>query len=187
VQSQEKVLFVTASQLGEAAPQLEYARDDGYRLVTVPDDIARRLASITDLSGRPMVDLGRYQEEYNESFSYTIVDESTLTPGERAVFERTATLLNLVGCRVGSGTVKEVMISETMRLSSVGDMVLGVWESNAGRIIIRRSELATTARFAATLLHEYVHARYGHDDRTLDFEHDLSIALGNVASNIVGA
>jgi hypothetical protein len=187
LQSQEKVLFVTAWQLAEAAPQLEYARVDGYRLVTVPDDIARRLGSMTDLDGRPMVDLGRYQDEYNESFSYAIIDEAALTPEERDVFDGTASLLKLVDCRVGSGRVKEVAISETMRLSSVGDMVLGVWEPDGGRIIVCRSELATTAQFAATLLHEYVHARYGHDDRTLDFEYDLSVVLGQLAAAKVGS
>lgn len=187
LQSQEKVLFVTSWQLGEGSAQLQYAQDDGYRLVTVPDDIARRLGSMTDLSGQPLVDLNRYREEWNDSFTYTFVAADQLTAPERAVFERTNDLLGLVGCRVGNGKVKSVHISQTMRLSEGGDMVLGVWEADEGRIILRRSELATVDRYAGTLLHEYTHARGGNPDRTLAFESDLSQVLGTIAANAIAA
>ena len=38
-------------------------------MVVVPDDIARSFGSLTDLDGRPMVDLNRYRDEWNDSFS----------------------------------------------------------------------------------------------------------------------
>lgn len=185
LQSLEKVLFVSAWQLGEGSPQLEYAKDDGYRLVTVPDDIARRLSSLTDLSGNPLVDLGRYREKWNDSFSYALVPAAELTAEERRVFDRTSDVLGLVGCRVGAGRVKAVVISQTMRLSDAGDMVLGIWEPEEGRIIVRRTELATLRSYAATLLHEWTHAHAGNDDRTLAFESDLSDTLGRIAAVVL--
>lgn len=182
LQSREKVLFVTSWQLAEGSAQLQYAREDGYRLVTVPDDIARRLGSMTDLFGQPLVDLSRYREEWNDSFSYTFIADDELTVTERSVFDRTADFLGLIGCRLGKGKVKTVLISQTMRLSDGGDMVLGVWEPEEGRIIVRRSELAAAERYAGTLLHEYTHASGGNPDRSLAFESDLSHVLGIVAA-----
>lgn len=187
LQSREKVVFVTAGQLVEGSPQLRYAQQDGYRLVTVTDDIARKLGSMTDLAGQPMVDLGRYRQEWNDSFRFTFVAPEKLTTAERAVFDQTSAVLQLVGCQLGAHRVKQVLVSETMRLSEAGDMDLGVWDDAEGRIIIRRSELATTERFAGTLLHEYTHAESGCTDRTLEFESALSEVLGHVAARAVAA
>jgi hypothetical protein len=72
-----------------------------------------------------------------------------------------------------------------MRLSEDGDMVLGTWEDAAGRIVVRRSELATVHQYAGTLLHEFTHAKSGHEDRTLEFETELSGVLGHVAAAAV--
>lgn len=77
-------------------------------------------------------------------------------------------------------------MSQTMRLSEVGDMVLGTWEDTGGRIVVRRSELVTVNQYAGTLLHEFTHAKYGHDDLTLQFESELSRVLGHVAAAAVG-
>jgi hypothetical protein len=187
LQSQEKILFVTAWQLAQGTAQLRYAQDDGYRLVTVPDDIARRLSSMTDLTGQPMVDLSRYQQEWNDSFTYKFVAPDELTSAERQVFDQTQTLLGLVGCRLGKGRVQQVLVSQTMRLSAAGDMVLGMWEPDDQRIVVRRSELATVERYAGTLLHEYTHAKSGHDDRTLEFEQALSAVLGHLAAGSVAS
>lgn len=89
LQTNEKVVFVTAWQLAEDTAQVRYAKADGYRVVVVPDDIARSLGSLTDLDGRPMVDLNRYRDEWNDSFSFTFVEPSTMTASEQAVVART--------------------------------------------------------------------------------------------------
>jgi hypothetical protein len=187
LQTQEKVLFVTAWQLAAGSAQLQYAQDDGYRLVTVPDDIARRLGSLTDLSGQPLIDLGRYRQEWNDSFEYTFVPPQDLTPDERHSFAATERLLHLVGGSRAAKLVKQVRVSETMRMSEAGDMVLGMWESTEGIIVIRRSELAALDRYAGTLLHEYTHASSGHDDRTLEFESALSTVLGRAAATAISS
>lgn len=181
LQSHEKVVFVTARQLQDGSPQLRYAHDDGYRLVTVPDDIARSLGGLTDLEGRPLMDLSRYRQEWNDSFSYTFVD-AELAPAERAVFDQANVVLALAGSRLGSGPVRTVAVSETMRLSGEGDMVLGVWEEAERRIIVRRDQLRDLSTFAGTLLHELGHAASGETDGTLQFEVELSRLLGVVAA-----
>jgi hypothetical protein len=134
------LLFVTAWQLAEDTAQVRYAKADGYRVVVVPDDIARSLGSLTDLDGRPMVDLNRYRDQWNDSFSFTFVEPRTMTASEQAVFAWTGEITALAHVDLPWRSVA-VLISETMRLNDAGSPVLGVWEPAERRIVIRRDQL----------------------------------------------
>jgi len=179
LQTNEKVLFVTAWQMAADTAQLQYARADGYRIVVVPEDIAEALGGLTDLNGEPLVDLGRYRDEWNDSFSFTFVDPAAMTPAERAVYARTADITALARTDLHRA---KVLISETMRLSNLGDPVLGIWEAADQRIVIRRDQLGGLASYAGTLLHEIGHMVSGTMDGTLDFEFELSRLLGVTAA-----
>lgn len=185
LQTNEKVIFVTPWQMAGDTAQLRYARDDGYRIVVVPEDIARSLGSLTDLNGRPIVDLGRYRDEWNDSFSFTFVDHAMMTPAEQVVDARTNEVAALAHISLSTSRTA-VQISETMRLSEVGDPVLGVWEAAGHRIVIRRDQLNGLARYAGTLLHEIGHMVSGTMDGTLDFESELSRLLGMAAAAALG-
>ena len=181
LQTNEKVIFVTPWQMGADTAQLRYARDDGYRIVVVPDDIARSLGSLTDLNGKPLVDLGHYRDEWNDSFSFTFVNAAAMTQAEQAVYARTREIAALAKVDLTRRRTA-VLISETMRLSEAGDPVLGVWEAAEQRIVIRRDQLSVLARYAGTLLHEIGHMASGTVDGTLDFETELSRLLGMAAA-----
>ncbi|MEY2471028.1 MAG: hypothetical protein QOK28_357 [Actinomycetota bacterium] len=175
----EDVIFVTPLQVGMVAVQ--YALDDGYRMVIVPEDIARKLHDTDDLDGNPILDLDRYQRQWNESFTFSFVDPEQLNANERATYALVDQLADLAGLKVPSSRVKEVKISETMRLNERGDQVLGLWDAKARHIVIRRDQLASVASFAGTLLHEFVHAATRTVDGTLAFEDALTTRLGEVA------
>jgi hypothetical protein len=181
LQTNQKVVFVTAWQLGQDTAQLRYAMDDGYRVVVVPEDIARSLGGLTDLNGNPLIDLGRYRDEWNDSFSFTFVDSAAMTAAERAVYSRTPDIAALALVDV-SRHLPQVLISETMRLSDAGDPVLGIWEAAQHRIVIRRDQLRDLTHFSGTLLHEIGHMISGTPDGTLDFETELSRLLGLTAA-----
>lgn len=181
LQTNEKVIFVTPWQMAQGTAQMRYAQADGYRVVVVPDDIARSLGSLTDLNGRPLVDLGRYRDEWNDSFSFTFIDPAAMTPAEQAVYARTRAIAALAKVDL-TRRRPAVLISETMRLSDVGDPVLGVWEGAEQRIVIRRDQLTQLASYAGTLLHEIGHMLSGTLDGTLDFESELSRLLGIAAA-----
>jgi hypothetical protein len=184
LQTNEKVIFVTAWQMAGDTAQLRYARDDGYRVIVVPEDIARSLGSLTDLNGRPLVDLDRYRNEWNDSFSFAFVEVSAMTPGEQASFGRTQEIGALAGVDLLRKTA--VLISETMRLNETGNPVLGVWEAAERRIVIRRDQLSALAPYAGTLLHEIAHMISGTRDGSLDFESELSRLLGVTAAAALG-
>ncbi|HEY3464909.1 MAG TPA: hypothetical protein VGL47_07240 [Amycolatopsis sp.] len=175
--SQEKVVFVTPAELQEGTPQLRYAEDDGYRLVTVPLDVSAKLAQQVDLSGRPLLNLSRYGEAWNDSFVFTLVSTADLTPPERSVYELTDAVLRLAEIDRRPG----VVISETMRLDETGHSTVGLWEPAENRIVIHRGQLAGAAEYCATLLHELTHAMSGEPDNSLEFEAALTAMLGKVA------
>jgi hypothetical protein len=181
LQTNEKVVFVTAWQMAGDTAQLQYARQDGYRIVVVPEDIARSLGGLTDLNGRPLIDFDGYRNEWNASFSFTFIDTDAMTLTERAVFGRTQEIGALVGTDLARRRTA-ILISETMRLNETGDPVLGLWERAEQRIVIRRDQLSDLACYAGTLLHEIAHMTSGTTDGSLDFESELSRLLGVTAT-----
>lgn len=186
LQTNEKVVFATAWQMATGSAQLRYAQDDGYRIVIVPEDIARSISGLTDLNGRPLVDLDGYRNEWNASFSFVFIEAQAMTPAEQAVFWRTQEIAALVDADLRRHQV-DVRISETMRLNETGNPVLGLWERAERRIVIRRDQLNAFASYAGTLLHEIGHMTSGATDGSLDFENELSRLLGMTAAAALGA
>ena len=75
---------MTPDELGSARDFVDRAEDDGYRVVVIPTNIRVKLQGATDITGEPIVDLGRFKEQWNESFSFSFVDPAKLTKAERA-------------------------------------------------------------------------------------------------------
>jgi hypothetical protein len=184
LQPLEAVVFVTARQLGTAS--VGHARADGYRPVVVPDDIGATLGALTDVEGRPMFTLVAYQEEWNASFHYTLVDVEAMSAAERGVFALAEPALAAAGVDRQRHGIEDIAVSETMRLHAGGTEIVGVWEPDAGRIVVRRDQLRHPAAFCGTLLHEAAHAVSGANDATFEFEEALTLLLGNVASRTAG-
>jgi hypothetical protein len=183
--SKERVVFFTPSELVTAAGVVDHARGDGYRIVTVPDTIRNKIRGMTDVAGEPIRDLGEFQHQWNQSFEFKFVTERELTAKERHVFQATDAILSLAGGRPKS--VKSIRISETMRMDpSSFREAEGLWEEGTGQIIIKRSALANLESYAGTLLHEIGHARSGAPDISDEFEQELTRIIGTVTSISLG-
>ncbi len=182
MQASQKVLFVSAADFENNGIEIDHARADGYEVIHVPEKITDRLVDLTDLNGRPMVNVGQYTTEWNDSFQYTFLKQSDLTTEERAVLDTADAIFALVGMPPpGDGRVKQIRVTETMRIGQVGFDADGVWQPGDGSIIVARHQLGSLEDFAGTLLHEICHARSGYSDLSVAFESDLSDALGDVA------
>jgi hypothetical protein len=181
-----KVIFLTPQELNAARDFVDRARNDGYRVVVVPQNIRRKLAGAVDITGAPIVDLDRFKAQWNESFQFSFVDPADLSPGERAIFDRTDEILALRGGGRPS-RLREILISTTMRLGASGYAeAAGVWEPREGRIVIKREQLASLEAYAGTLLHEVAHAVSGTPDVSAGFEDALTSEVGTVATTAVG-
>jgi hypothetical protein len=174
------VIFLTPSELWDARNFVDRAKDDGYRLIVIPDTLRAKLPGITDLAGVPMRDLSRYREEWDQSFQFTFVAIESLTRAERSIWDRTREIFTLAGGKPRQ--VREVLISETMRLEAQGyHEAVGLWDPLEQRIIVKRNQLARLDLYAGTLLHEVAHARSGASDVSSEFEDALTAQLGAMA------
>jgi hypothetical protein len=179
--ARSKVIFLTPNERGYAAGIIAHAREDGYKIITIPENIRHKLRGQTDYQGNPILDLNQYIQVWNDSFEFDFVELDQLTPGERKVFQQAEEIMRLIGGRPEG--VEDLKISETMRMNKPGaPEVVGVWESDIGRIVIKRAQLESLEEFAGTLLHELAHATSGAPDISDNFERELTEFLGLVAA-----
>ena len=173
----EKVVFVTADQVYLSAGLLARARNDGYRVVVVPETVAEKLPKLEDIEGNPLRDLNEYRDEWNQSFQFEFVDPSELTESERNVLALATPVLKLV--HEEAKRVREVLVSQTMRIDvHDNNEAAGVWDEETKRIIIKRDQLERPEQFVGTLLHEVAHACSGATDVDEEFERALTSLLG---------
>lgn len=178
----ESAVSYTSPQIEANRDSLEYAVAEGYKVIAVPENVKERLHGLTDVKGGPVRDIEVYRREWASSFEFKFVEEDDLTPTERKVFELRDQIVDTVGGLPAQ--VKEIKISETMRpdFANTSDAV-GLWESDTGRIIIKKSQLRSIDAFASTLLHELTHAITGYTDITRGFEDGLTGMLGKVCAS----
>jgi len=176
LQSREKVVFITSDDLAWRGAAIQHAQMDGYRPVVIPETIAKKLPSLMDTSGNPLRDIGEYMKAFNESFEFSWVDPASLSVAEQEAWASRGALLTCAGRHARQ--VKDVRLSQTMRLNELAGEVTALWDAEMGRIVIKRSQLTNVEVFAASLLHEVAHASSGADHAHPVFEDALSTLLG---------
>jgi hypothetical protein len=181
--SAAKVVFMTPSELVQAAKYVDEAKEAGYQIVTVPENVRDKISGQTDLSGNPMQDLSQFKRTWNESFQFKFVAPNKLTASERAIYEATPRILALIGGLPSN--VKAIKISETMRMELNAFVeAQGLWDPP--NIIIKRTQLRSLEGYAGTLLHEIAHARSGAPDISSEFEQALTELLGKTGAQVMG-
>ncbi len=149
-----KTVFVSSQQMFTHGSTIQEARQDGYRVIVIPDRLLARLPSLKDLNGNPILDIAGFVQVWNASFQYEFVDPSVLTAAEGAAWSLLPQLMRLAAEH--AKRVQEVRISRTMRLDEGEYETEGVWDSP--RIVVKRSVLDSPRHFARVLLHEIAHA-----------------------------
>ena len=179
--SKNKVVFVTSQELFAEKDLIDTAKMDGLEVVIIPNIIKEKITGIVDIEGNTMRDVSQYLHEYNESFEFEFISESELTHDERKIFSCKDKIMNLVGGK--PKVVRDIKISETLRVGSTTCGALGLWDGRI--IIIKREQLDSLDSFADTLLHEVAHAESGCPDVDRDFESKLSEYLGDISAKII--
>ncbi|HEV2415848.1 MAG TPA: ATP-binding protein, partial [Candidatus Dormibacteraeota bacterium] len=160
-----KTVFVSGRQALIMASTIQEARQDGYKIVEIPERLLARLPNLRDINGNPILDLGGFVQVWNASFTYDFVDPATLKPEERSSWDLLPDLVRLAGDH--AKRVKEVRVSNTMRLDEGAYETEGVWDSP--NIVVKRSVLDSTRHFARVVLHEIAHASSGANHGSLAF------------------
>lgn len=179
--SQDKVIFLTPFELMNANAMVDRAKDDGFKVITIPESIKEKIKGLKDMDGDPIRDLEEYTTEWNESFEFKFVKEKNLSKSEKEIFNKRKDILRLIGGKPKK--VKEILISKTMRLDTFGyKESVGIWEEHSGRIIIKKTQLKNLKSFAGILLHEVAHATSGANDISGEFEDELTKYLGVISN-----
>ena len=177
-----KTVFLTSHQLLTMGATVQEARQDGYKLVFIPDKMLPRLAGLRDVNGNPILDLGGFVKMWNASFVYDFVDPSKLSKAERVSWELLPELLRLAGEH--AKRVQAVRISNTMRLDEGAYETEGVWDSP--NIVVKRSVLDEPRHFARVVLHEIAHASSGANHGSIPFMAAIDDLAGLAAVEAVG-
>jgi hypothetical protein len=178
--ARHKVIFLMPMEMATAPVFVKRAADDGYRIVTVPENIRRKLSGLMDAAGEPIRDLTEYRRQWSDSFQFQFVDPKDFTPPEASVWNALPMIFALHGER--PDVIRDVRVSETMRLMP-GEYqeANGLWDPNEGWIVVKRSQLRTLRQFAGTVLHEVTHAVSDTEDVSLEFEVALTDEIGTIA------
>jgi hypothetical protein len=160
-----KTVFVSAQQMFTMGSTVQEARADGYKVIVIPDRLLARVPKLRDINGNPILDLSGFIQAWNASFTYDFVDPATLNKKERESWVILPQLVRIAGDH--ARRVKEVRISNTMRLDEGAYETEGVWDSP--NIVIKRSVLDSPRHFARVVLHEIAHASSGANHGSLAF------------------
>ena len=178
--AKDKVIFLTPWELSDAQTMVDRAKRDGFRIITIPENVKSKIRGLKDIDGNEIRDLEEYTTQWNDSFEFKFVDEKSLSKKEKEIFSMKDNILKLIGGKPAK--VKKILISETMRLEIKGyNEACGVWEEHEKRIVIKRDQLRDLVSFAGTLLHETSHAISGASDITIEFENELTHLLGKLS------
>lgn len=170
----QKVAYITEKEIQFKPDIVGNMRNDGYTPVVVSETQKEKLDNQIQSGGPQVKTVETYVKEFNQSFQYRFIEPGDLRPNEKAVFDMTPRILELV---IPPSKQKPIIrISETMRINL--DNTNGVWDPSQGCIIILRRQLTDLATYAGTLLHEAAHAIDGNSDATISFEQDLTRYLG---------
>ena len=172
-----KTVFVSAQQMFTHGSTVQEARQDGYRVIVIPDRLLGRLPKLKDLSGNPILDISGFVQLWNASFHYDFVDPAALTDDERKAWGILPELLRLADGH--AKRVQEVRISSTMRLDEGEYETEGVWDPPT--IVLKRSVLESQRHFARVVLHEIAHASSGANHGSLAFMSAIDDLAGMAA------
>jgi hypothetical protein len=163
---------------------IDHAKSNGNKIIIIPENLKVKIQGTRDFSGNPIIDIGQFVENYNDSFEFSFVDPDKLNNKEKAVYQLTSKILRLFGGVPKK--VKEIRISSTMRKVFFEEAeTFGCWDQKTGLIVLDRKTLKSISVYSAILIHELIHAKTGHEDVTRAFENSLTEKIGDLCSQLL--
>lgn len=179
-----KYLFITPFDSMRYPDMVDEAKNNGYSIIIITENLKNKIEGRGDLSGNPIVDLGQFISNYNDSFEFNFIEYEQLKESEKRVYDLIPRVVKIFGGMPRK--VKEIKISTKMRKDLFANSsTLGCWDDKSKSIVLTRKLLSSTAKFSGTLIHELIHAKTGYDDVTREFENELTKSIGKIAELIL--
>lgn len=180
----EKVIFVTSTDLMIHRDMIDQAMNSGHQIITISENLKTKINGIEDNLGNKIIDISEFISVYNDSFEFLFIEKDQLSHDEKKVLEYSNAIIDLFGGMPSK--VKSIKISETMvkDLFSSSE-TLGCWDPNSLSIVISRKQLNSISDFSGTLIHELIHAKTGLVDVSRDFESELTRLIGIITESYI--
>lgn len=180
-----KSAFVTSDDLMQTPSIIDEMERSGYNPIVIPTNLANKMEDYNQEASDDDTFITTEQFVLNQQteFNPVIVNKNAFTPVEKAVYSKTAQILDLIGGLPPQ--VQKIRIAESLYDSDFYYETVGLWQPEEHRILIKRKQLQSLQTYAGTLLHECIHAMSGFDDVSRDFEQELTKAIGNIAAKFL--
>jgi hypothetical protein len=180
-----KSTFITPEQLQRNPDILDEMKRGGYTPTIIPEKLANKMEDLNKEArdGETFTTVKQFVADTQSRFKPMIIDVEKLTETEKNVYEKTDKILELIGGKPKE--VKEICITENIYEDENGFKVVGLWQKEEHRILVKRNQLCSLSDYAGTLLHECAHARSGAGDVNRDFELELTRIIGVISSQLM--
>jgi hypothetical protein len=181
---QGKYLFVTSFEAMQHPDMMDQANNSGHVIITIPENLKYKIQGSTDIGGNPIIDIGQFVSNYNDSFDFEFIDPNDLSNKEKAIYRLTPRVTELFGGLPSN--VKSIKISQTMRKDLFSEVeTLGCWDGQSNSLVLSRRTLKSISEYSGTLIHELIHAKTGEDDVTRAFETSLTQVIGELCERLL--
>lgn len=169
----EDTVYLTTEEISSNAVLMEEVKSKGLKIQIVSEQMKKKIEKDVDMKGQKIMTKSVIEKKISDNYSFKFVPIGELKPEEKKIWDQKDAILKMTFSWLPK---YDVYISET-----IGNNAVGLCESGKNRITIRRDQLKSMTKFAGTLIHEFVHARTGLKDATIDFEVELTRLLGVLA------
>lgn len=174
-----KFVFMTPTQRAELTnEQVEILKQSGEELVLIPDNVFGKISDNINTFHNVF-------DQYEKGFQYSFISYNELTEKEKDIFDSRKFVLNFFDEIFLDEIMKQpkvntvsVKVSETTKIDSFGNEILGLYNPNENIIIIRRDVLRSQSKFFGVFAHELIHCISGYGDNSRDFENVLTRVIG---------
>lgn len=182
---QSNSTFVTSENLRENPNIIDEMKRKGYIPIVVPSNLANKMEYYNNgvEDGETFTTTNQFIADTQSKFKPNIIDIDKLTKSEKDIYRKTGEILSIIGGRPKQ--VREIQITDKIYDSEFCYETVGLWQPEEHRILIKRNQLKSISKYAGTLLHECAHARSEAADVTRDFESELTLIIGTIASKLV--
>ncbi|MGL4806745.1 MAG: hypothetical protein ACRC26_10415 [Bacteroidales bacterium] len=182
----DKYLFISSSEAIQYPDMIQQAQSSGHKIIIIPENLKSKIHNSSDISGNPIVDLGQFISDYNDSFTFNFIEPSVLDKNEYKIYDMTDQIIDLFGGK--PQCVKHIKISTTMRKDFLSDSITqGCWDPAISSIVLSRVTLKSIESYSGVLIHELIHAKTGENDVSRAFENSLTRSIGSLCKIILEA
>jgi len=179
----QNVVFITPYTAISQPSVIDDMKMKGFEPVVISESLINKLDDYNqdedeDEDVEPILTTNKFISNMAEEKTYNFINLDNMTPSERSVYNKKDKILSLIGGLPYQ--VKDIKISDTLYSSEIFAETVGLWDSALQLVIIKRCQLKDIKCFAATLIHECIHASSGHGDIDRGFEIALTDTIGQL-------